>query len=107
MEMDYFVETQEEFDELYHTMHEYGLSCIERTGKLLGHVDSMSVAHDFEAVRLALGGEPFNYIGLSYGTVIGTTYLEQFPDNIRSFVLDSNADHSQLQPYNGLIESRT
>ena len=48
-----------------------GESCLRLTGPLLGHLDTVSAARDMERVRLALGGEPLNYLGLSYGTRVG------------------------------------
>jgi pimeloyl-ACP methyl ester carboxylesterase len=48
-----------------------------------------------ELVRLALGGEPLNYLGLSYGTQLGATYAQLFPDTIRVMVLDGALDHGQ------------
>jgi pimeloyl-ACP methyl ester carboxylesterase len=72
-----------------------GESCLQLTGSLLGHLDTVSAARDIEQVRLALGGEPLNYLGLSYGTQLGATYAELFPDNIRVMVLDGALDHAQ------------
>jgi pimeloyl-ACP methyl ester carboxylesterase len=46
-------------------------------------------------VRLALGGEPLNYLGLSYGTQLGATYAELYPENIRVMALDGALDHGQ------------
>lgn len=70
-------------------------SCLEMTGPLLAHLDTVSVARDLERVRLALGGEPLNYLGLSYGTQIGATYAELYPEQIRVMALDGALDHGQ------------
>ncbi|HRN02899.1 MAG TPA: alpha/beta fold hydrolase, partial [Gemmiger formicilis] len=35
---------------------------------------------------LALGGDKLNYLGVSYGTFLGATYLNLFPENIRAMV---------------------
>ena len=72
-----------------------GQSCLEMTGPLLGHLDTVSAARDLEQVRLALGGEPLNYLGLSYGTQLGATYAELYPEQIRVMVLDAALDHGQ------------
>ncbi|PYH99771.1 alpha/beta-hydrolase [Aspergillus ellipticus CBS 707.79] len=74
-----------------------GESCYNMTGPLMKHLDSVSVAKDLEAIRQALGDEKLNYLGLSYGTLIGQTYAELFPQNIRSMTLDGNMDHSTDQ----------
>lgn len=72
-----------------------GESCLQLTGPLLGRLDTVSAARDMEQVRLALGGEPLNYLGLSYGTQLGATYAQLFPDNIRVMALDGALDHAQ------------
>jgi pimeloyl-ACP methyl ester carboxylesterase len=95
-----------ELDFLVNAWGAVGNSCRKLTGPLLDHTDSASVARDFEAVRLALGNKPLNFLGLSYGTVIGTAYLELFPENVRAMVLDSDVDHSQEQTFSILTESR-
>ena len=33
-----------------------------------------------------------NYLGLSYGTLLGATYANLFPDQVRAMVLDGNVD---------------
>uniref|UniRef100_UPI0019167B1E alpha/beta fold hydrolase n=1 Tax=Mycobacterium paraintracellulare TaxID=1138383 RepID=UPI0019167B1E len=51
---------------------------------------SMSRATD--AVRQALGDEQINYLGYSYGTELGTAYLEKFGNHVRAMVLDGAID---------------
>jgi len=71
-----------------------GRSCRQLTGPLLEHVDTVSVARDLEAVRRALGQGKLNYLGLSYGSQLGSTYAELFPTKIRTLALDGALDHS-------------
>lgn len=66
--------------------------CAAADGDLLAHVGTAEVARDLEAIRLALGGEPLNYVGFSYGTQIGQAYAEQFGDRIRTMALDGVVD---------------
>lgn len=66
--------------------------CGERDGDLLPHVGTADVARDMEAIRRALGEEPLNYVGFSYGTQIGQAYADMFPDEIRTMVLDAVVD---------------
>ena len=49
---------------------------------------------DIDALRKALGERKINYYGVSYGTLIGQQYAEEFGRNIRAMVIDSNMDHS-------------
>lgn len=43
---------------------------------LFDYMDTKAIARDHEAVRIALGGEPMTYLGLSYGTQLGSQYAE-------------------------------
>jgi pimeloyl-ACP methyl ester carboxylesterase len=43
-------------------------------------------------LRAALGDDKLSYLGLSYGTAIGTAYAEQFPENVRALILDGAKD---------------
>lgn len=68
--------------------------CGEEDSVLLAHLGTDDVARDMEALRRALGDEPLNYLGFSYGTDIGQSYAEQFPHRIRTMVLDGVVDPS-------------
>jgi pimeloyl-ACP methyl ester carboxylesterase len=72
---------------------ELGASCREHTGPLLDHVDNVSVAHDIDALRAALGERQVTLYGRSYGTLAGQMYAENFPHRVRGMVLDSVFDH--------------
>ena len=43
---------------------------------------------DMDIVRSLLGEPVLNYLGKSYGTAIGTTYAELFPQRVGRMVLD-------------------
>ena len=45
-----------------------------------------------DMVRQALGDDQINYLGYSYGTELGTAYLERFSDHVRAMVLDGAID---------------
>ncbi len=55
---------------------EFGQACAERTGDLLGEVDTVSAARDLDLLRAILGDEQLNYLGYSYGTFLGATYAD-------------------------------
>jgi pimeloyl-ACP methyl ester carboxylesterase len=76
---------------------EVGESCLNKTGALLNHVDTISAVKDMEAVRVALGDGPLNYMGFSYGTQLGAQYAAIYPKNIRAMILDAVADHSDRE----------
>lgn len=69
-----------------------GDACLERTGPLLGHVDTRSAARDMDVLRAALGDEALTYLGYSYGTELGATYAALFPERVGRLVLDGAVD---------------
>ncbi len=83
-----------EFDRLASWATAFGRSCLKLTGPLLAHVDTGSVARDMEQLRRALGEEKLNFLGLSYGSHLGSTYAELYPDRIRAMALDAVPNHS-------------
>jgi pimeloyl-ACP methyl ester carboxylesterase len=62
--------------------------CIAKNGSWLARVGSRNVARDLDQLRAALGDERLNYLGYSYGTVIGSVYAQQFPDRVGRMVFD-------------------
>ena len=67
-------------------------ACRLRSGALLPYVGTESVARDMDLLRAAVGDERLTYLGLSYGTYIGTVYANLFPDRVRALVLDGAYD---------------
>ncbi len=53
---------------------------------------------DLDAVRAQLGAEQINLWGASYGTRVGIEYLRQFPDRVRTAVLDGVAPPDMRLP---------
>jgi pimeloyl-ACP methyl ester carboxylesterase len=66
--------------------------CAATDPALLPTLDTTTTARDLEQLRRALGDEPLNYLGYSYGTHIGLEYARLFPTNIRAMVLDGVVD---------------
>jgi pimeloyl-ACP methyl ester carboxylesterase len=69
---------------------EFGQRCAGRNGELLEHVSTADTARDLDLLRQAVGDEKLTFIGLSYGTFLGATYANLFPDKVRAIVLDGN-----------------
>ncbi len=68
------------------------LMCRERLvaeGIDLAQYNTLTNAADLEDLRLALGYEQWNLIGSSYGTRLALTAMREYPQGIRSVVLDS------------------
>ena len=69
-------------------------ACADAQGDLLPHVGTMNSARDLDRVREAVGDERLSYVGFSYGTSLGATYANLFPDKVRALVLDGAVDPS-------------
>lgn len=72
----------------------FGEACSENTGELLGEVDTVSAARDLDLLRAILGDEQLNYLGYSYGTFLGATFADLYPDKVGRLVLDGAIDPS-------------
>ena len=70
----------------------FGLRCAESNGDLLAHVSTADTAKDLDLLRQAVGDPQLNFLGISYGTFLGATYANLFPDKVRTMVLDGNLD---------------
>ncbi len=71
---------------------DYTGACAANAGQLLGHVSTVDVARDLDLLRAAVGDARLNYLGFSYGTLIGATYANLYPQRVRAMVLDGNVD---------------
>ena len=47
---------------------------------------------DLERLRIALGDDRLSFVGYSYGTFLGASYADAYPDRVRAFVLDGPVD---------------
>lgn len=68
----------------------YANACADQFGALAIQVGTNNVARDIDVLRAALGERELNYLGFSYGTILGASYADQFPSRVRAMVLDAN-----------------
>src|SRR5262249_7651576 len=69
--------------------------CGEVSGWLLPHISTADTARDLDHLRALMGEEKLTYIGLSYGTFLGQTYANMFPDRIRAMLLEGVVDPTE------------
>jgi pimeloyl-ACP methyl ester carboxylesterase len=55
-------------------------------------MSTANVARDMDLLRRAVGDRKMTYVGYSYGTAIGSTYANMFPDKVRAVVIDGVID---------------
>lgn len=67
----------------------------------LNMYNSKSIAKDLNALKMALNYENWNVYGVSYGTYTAQVYANDFPQDIKSLILDSSiSDISQYYNFN-------
>lgn len=71
---------------------EFAAACLKYTGALLQFVDTVSAARDLDLLRAILGDAKLNYLGFSYGTFLGATYADLYPEHTGRLVLDGALD---------------
>ncbi|CAH0027723.1 unnamed protein product [Clonostachys rhizophaga] len=102
-----FPTNEEEYPKILDTSKTFANSCLELSGDLVRHVHTISVVHDIEALRLALGDGKLNWLGISYGAQIAAQYAATYPESIRSIVMDGNVDHTSTEIYTTNAEAAT
>jgi pimeloyl-ACP methyl ester carboxylesterase len=72
-------------------LERFAASCQE-TGFSIAYFNTQQAARDMDLIRSALGVKKLDYLGFSYGTELGATYVALFPDRVGRFVLDGAVD---------------
>ena len=66
--------------------------CNRVSGWLLPHISTADTARDMDYLRQLVGEDKLTYVGFSYGTFLGQTYANMFPDRVRAMLLDGVVD---------------
>ncbi|QXE35446.1 alpha/beta hydrolase [Streptomyces sp. GMY02] len=72
----------------------FAQGCEKRSPGILPHVSTVEAARDMDIFRAVLGDKKLSYVGASYGTFLGATYAELFPQRTGRLVLDGAMDPS-------------
>ncbi|MFM7061192.1 MAG: alpha/beta hydrolase [Actinomycetes bacterium] len=89
--------------ELERASARFARACARRSGALLDHVSSQDTVGDMERIRIALGERRLNFLGYSYGTLLGALYANRYPGRVRAMVLDGAVDPT-VPPEASLIQ---
>lgn len=76
-----------ELSALIEDVRAYAGKCHSRTKNVL-HYSTRDSARDMDILRAALKEKKLNFLGVSYGTYLGTLYAELFPKKVGRMVLD-------------------
>jgi pimeloyl-ACP methyl ester carboxylesterase len=66
--------------------------CYRANTNLIEHAGTVDGAYDLDALRAAVGDPKITYWGISYGSLLGSTYAQLFPNRVRAMVFDGNMD---------------
>ena len=70
----------------------FAQACDANSNGLLPHITTVNSARDMDLIRAVLGDTQLNYLGYSYGTFLGATYAELYPEKAGRLVLDGAID---------------
>jgi pimeloyl-ACP methyl ester carboxylesterase len=87
-------DTPQEAADFQAGMETFFQGCVDNSDSLVGHVTTVEAARDMDVLRAALGEATMLYLGASYGTQLGATYADLFPDKVGRMVLDGAVDLS-------------
>ena len=65
-----------------------GRGCAKDAAPEFAHVGTADSARDLDLARALVKDDTLTYLGKSYGTMLGATYAELFPDRVGRMVLD-------------------
>lgn len=81
----------EDFEFSKDALERFAASCQE-TGFDVAYFNTQQAARDMDLIRSAISVEKLDYLGFSYGTELGATYIALYPDRVGRFVLDGAVD---------------
>lgn len=85
-----FAVTEAEERQAIDVFSRFNDACARNGGPIRRHMSTANVARDMDRVRAALGEPRLHYYGPSYGTYLGVTYANLFPERTGRIVLDGN-----------------
>jgi pimeloyl-ACP methyl ester carboxylesterase len=91
-ELDPSPDTPAEVTALVKDAKDYAAACSRRNGGVLPFLSTDAVVRDLDSIRVSIGEEKINYLGFSYGTLIGALYADRYPDRVRAVALDGVLD---------------
>lgn len=83
---------QTEIDQAQQMAELFGQTCAANSPDTFKFLDTVSATRDIDILRALLGDEKLNWLGKSYGTFLGATYADLFPDRVGRMLLDGAID---------------
>ncbi|WP_214322793.1 alpha/beta hydrolase [Nonomuraea sediminis] len=86
------------FDKSVRLARHLAAGCVAGNLQALPYASTRNTARDMDVIRAALGERKLSYVGYSYGTYLGATYLQMFGSRADRVVLDSAVDPQVYGP---------
>ncbi len=87
-------------------IRDFGRGCLQRSGDLTRHVSTVEAARDMDVLRAVLDEDRLTYFGASYGTFLGGTYADLFPERVGRMVLDGAVDPAKGAVETSLVQAK-
>jgi pimeloyl-ACP methyl ester carboxylesterase len=87
-----FPVTDVEEEQHWQALERVAIECDRGDTRLLEHMSTADVARDLDLLRTAVGDTHLNYFGVSYGSLLGNTYAQLFPERVRAMAIDAILD---------------
>jgi len=85
-------DNQAEVDQVQAMSELFARTCATNSSDTYKFLDSISATKDIDILRALLGDEKLNWLGKSYGSFLGATYADLFPDRVGRMLLDGAID---------------
>jgi pimeloyl-ACP methyl ester carboxylesterase len=83
---------QTEVDQAQAMSELFAQTCATNSPETFRFLDTVSATRDIDILRALLGDEKLNWLGKSYGSFLGATYADLFPDRVGRMLLDGAID---------------
>jgi pimeloyl-ACP methyl ester carboxylesterase len=67
-------------------------ACAAQGDAIMDHMATADAARDLDRLRAAVGDDRLTYMGVSYGSFLGVTYANMFPNHVRAVIVDGVLD---------------
>lgn len=95
LETDASPDDEAEWQQLAKANQDFAKQCRDASGPLLDHISSIDTVRDMDYLRHLVGDKKLDYLGISYGTLLGSLFAEMYPQRTGRMVLDSAVNITQ------------
>ena len=111
--MDLVPDSEAEQEAIFAAAEEVAAACQAGYADIGGRIGTADTVRDMDLIRAALGEDKLNFLGFSYGSLLGQLYADRFGHRSRAIVIDGAVDPSlgveelnyqQMVAFNQVVE---